>query len=286
MIIGYALLIGGIGLLGSGLLLAVFALTTVGAAWTLVGIANVAMSRRARSESGAIPGAYVRIDADDLADPAVRARRSRGTTGALGRGLTALACAGVALGTGIWAPGFDSATEPWRIAMIVAGAVVFFLCLLGLLVYAASSRTRSAAFPATVEVLAMKETPLHDSGRLPYIRFVLGVYGEGLPYYEATIQQPVPALTLSKLAVGAQFSAMVAGPEKSGNVIVDWREPIASPAVQPAATRADPAAAATPAHRSASDSAARLRELDSLQQQGLISADEYQTQRGRILDEI
>jgi hypothetical protein len=198
----------------------------------------------------------------------------------------ALACAGGAIATGIWAPGFDSATEPGRIAMIVAGAAVYFLCLLGLLVHASSSRMRSAVFPATVEILGMKETPLHDSGRLPYIRFVLAVYAEGLPYYEATVQQPVPALTLAKLAVGAQFSAMVAGPEKSDNVIVDWREPIAPPAVQPAATRADTAAESTPAHPSGSDPARRLRELDSLQQQGLISADEYLTQRGRILDSI
>ncbi len=284
MIIGYVLFIGGIGLLAAGLLVPVTALAAVGGLWCLAGIANIALSRWARSRANRTAGPAVPINADDLTDPAVRARMYRGTDGALGRGLIALACGGVAIGAGIWGPGTDSAAEPVRITMIVSGAVVGVLCLIGLLVYASSGVERSAVIPAAVEILGIKETPLHGGGSLPYIRFVLGVYGEGLPYYEATVQQPIPALAVPKLAVGAQFSAMVAGPAKPNNVIVDWLRPIASPAAQ----RADAAQAlaSTPAHSPANEPATRLRELDSLQQQGLISADEYRAQRGRILDGI
>jgi len=284
MIIGYVLLIGGIGLLAAGLLLPVTALAAVGGLWCLAGIANTALSRRARSRAGGSAGTSERISADDLVDPAARARMYRSTDGAPARGLIALACAGVAIGAGVWGPGFDSAADPWRITMIVSGAVVGFLCLIGLLVYASSGVERSAVIPATVEILGIKETPLHGGGSLPYIRFVLGVYGEGLPYYEATVQQPIPVLAVPKLAVGAQFSAMVAGPAKPNNVIVDWLRPIASPAAQPADAAQTPAS--TPAHSPANEPATRLRELDSLQQQGLISADEYRAQRGRILDGI
>lgn len=286
MIIGYLLLIGGIGHVAAGLLAPATALTAVGGLWCLAGIANIALSRRARAKAptGTSSG---RIGADDLADPVARARMYRGTDGALGRGLLALACAAVAVGVGVWAPGFDSATSPWRIAMIIAGAFVGFLCLFGLLVYAASGVERSAVIPATVAILGMKETALHNGDSLPYIRFVLGVYGEGLPYYEATVQQPVPVLAVPRLAVGAQFPAMVAGPGKPNNVIVDWLKPIATPAAQATAAANTPAGVAfPPAGPAANDPAARLRELDSLQQQGLISADEYQAQRGRILDGI
>jgi len=285
MIIGYVLLIGGIGLLVAGLLLPVTALAAVGGLWCLAGIANIALSRRARSRAGESAGTSERISADDLVDPAVRARMYRGTDGAPARGLIALACAGVAIGIGVWGPSLDSAAEPWRITMIVSGAVVGFLCLIGLLVYVSSGVERSAVIPATVEILGMKETALRSSGSLPYIRFVLGVYGQGLPYYEATVQQPVPLLTVPKLAVGAQFSAMVAGPAKPNNVVVDWMKPIATSPAQPAASAAEPTAA-TAAPPAPGDPATRLRELDSLQQQGLISAAEYQERRGRILDGI
>lgn len=289
MIIGYLLLLGGIGQLAAGLLTEVPALTVVGGVWSLAGIVNIASSHLARSRAQARTGTASSINSDDLTDPIARARRYRSTGGAPGRGILALACAAAAIGVGVWAPGFDSATSitalPWRIPMIVAGAILGFLCLVGLLVYASASRMRSAVIPATVAILGMKETALHDSSQLPYIRFVLGVYGEGLPYYEATVQQPVPFLSIPKLAVGAQFSAMVAGPAKPDNVIVDWREPITSAPIRPA-TAAVSGSAVPAAAPAAGDPAARLRELDSLQQQGLISPDEFQQQRSRILDGI
>lgn len=300
MIIGFLLLTGGAWQLVAGVLLPVTSLTAVGAAWTLAGIANIAMSRRARSRArgdGVLTGGHgvVRtggsVTADDLADPFARARLYRSTDGALTRGLIAIGCAAVAVGVGIWSVanrGIPGALAFWPIAMIVTGAVIGFLSLLGLLVYATSSVERSAIHPATVVILDMGQAALHASDRQPYVRFVLDVYPQGLPRYEATVQTPVPVLAVPKLVVGAQFPARVAGPDKPDAVIVDWNSPLAPP--EPRRAPAAPMftgmpAAATPL-QTADDLATRLHELEALSAQGLISADEYQTQRTRILDSI
>lgn len=295
MIIGYLLLIGGAWQLIAGVLLPVTTLTAVGAAWALAGIVNIAMSHRARNrarDSGALTGGYSPaptdgpIPASDLTDPFARASRYRNADGALARGLIALACAAAAVGIGTWNIANQSlagALAPWPIAMVVTGAVIGLLCLVGLLAYATSGVERSATHPATVVILDVRQTALHTSDGLPYVRFVLDVYAQGLPRYEATIQTRVPVLAVAKLAVGAQFPARVAGPDKPHAVIVDWNAPLAPPESPQRPAASMPTEAPLPA---AGDLAARLNKLDALSAQGAISADEYRMQRARILDSI
>ncbi|MEO7124868.1 MAG: SHOCT domain-containing protein [Nakamurella sp.] len=275
MIIGYLLVLGGLAQLATGWYAPVTVLVGIGGLWLVAGVINIAWSKRSRT------GKSCPVD---MTNPAARAKATQGVSGARGRGIVALLCAVAALAVGILRPGSDSAIEQWWPLPAVVGAFVGFLCLFGFFMYWASSVERSVTYLATVVVLGFKDlTVNHSSNNLPFVRFVLDVYPQGLTRYQTTIDSFVPILAVPHLAVGARFPAQVAGQEKPENVIVDWGSHIAS------ASPAAPVLAHSPdtlTPPSGSDPSTRLRELDGLLSQGLVSEAEYESQRCRILDQI
>lgn len=296
MIAGYLLAIGGIAQLIAGLRADLTPITTLGAVWIAAGAINVVSSTMSRRSK------QTRMSTEDLANPAERAKVYQGVTGQLPRGLLTLVCAAASVGigiqgvvatTGTFSQLPDASTAGSYVVAIVSGGIVGVLALLGLLLYWSSGTERAARYPATVVILTFKELPLSNGANRPYLRFVLDVYPEGMTGYESTIQTVVPILAVPKLAVGARFSARVAGPDKPNAVIVDFTKPIgplgsaaAVPAPVPAAGAVamapPPAAPFTDGH----STTGRLRELDALRAQGLVTEAEYAEQRARILASI
>lgn len=274
MIAGFLLVIGGVAQAVAGLRSEVTLITALGGVWIVAGVVNIVTSSIARRGRPS-------TSPDDLANPVAMARVHQGVTGQLPRGLITLLAALAAIVAGIWAPALQG-HEALRVMVILCGAVVGFLALLGLLLYAASGTERAATVPATVVILGYKELPLNnDSGR-PYVRFVLDVHPEGMTHYEATVQAIVPMLTVPKLAVGAQFPALVAGPQKPDAVIVDWLRPVGA-AEAPAAVSPPAPVPAVTGSPSPTD---RLRELEALRGQGLVTDAEYAEQRARIIGSV
>src|SRR5439155_22231597 len=93
-----------------------------------------------------------------------------------------------------------------------------------------------------------------------------------------------PGVELTAARMGETIGDMVKdGAYKGGHVGNDgYLAPAAIPAVTPVVNA--PQAAGSPPHAT-DEAATRLRALDALRSQGLISADEYATKRQRILDE-
>lgn len=278
MIIGYLLILGGLPQLAAGWYLSLAALAVVGGVWIVAGAANIALSRSARTSGAAAP-----VDGADATDAADRARAVRQTRGAPLRGLIALICAAAALGIGVAGTGFADDVAAWRVLPITAGAVIGFLSLLGFLGYASAGTERSAIYPATVVVRAYRSTSLNTSTTSPTIHLTLDVYPQELTPYQAEILAAVPILVIPKLAVGARFDARVAGPAKPKNVIVDWDSALR--AASAAGSAGMPASVATPTAPVA-DTAARLREVEALRAQGLVTDEEYRAGRARILDSL
>lgn len=318
MIAGVILILVGAVHLALGWHLSVTELTVVGGLWIVSGLVNIAWSKAAR---GAIPATAARSattpaggSPDLITDPLARAAAVRSNRGAGWRGLITLVCVGAAIYVGAGA--FNGEPEGWQIFALVSGFTLGLLTVMGLLMFAFNGVERSAVLPATVVILGYKETGINNSAARPVARFVLTVYAEGCPSYEATITSIVPVLAVPHLAVGARFQALAAGPAKPNNVIVDWNKPLddgsgsGSAGVAPGvaaggvgmtsgapagavagggsgAVMAGGASGASDASgASRADPAARLRELDALAAQSLISPDEYQAQRARILDGI
>jgi hypothetical protein len=255
------LILGGLVQLGAGLSISAMTLAAIGGLWVVAGAVNLTLARRRPPTT---------IDRDDINNPAARARIYQGMQGAQVRGRIALSCGVAALAVGVLGAGFDATNTAWRTLPSVVGAVVSAFALLGLFVYWASSVERSATTPATVVIRTFKDKTVNVSASSLFVEFDLDVYPEGMAPYQTTIDSPVPIIATSHLAAGNRYSAQVAGPDKPKNVIVDWRSPIET----------------APQTAGAPDGATRLRELDALRTQGLVTEDEYQAQRARILETI
>jgi hypothetical protein len=284
MIIGYLLILGGLPQLAAGWLVPVTALAVVGGVWIVAGTANVALSRSARTAQVSTAAPATDIAGTEPSNPVQRARAVQGTRGAPLRGLIALGCAAAALGIGVWGTGFEDDAAPWRALPLMTGVVVGFLSLIGFLVYAASGTERSAVYPATVVVRSYRGTALNATTTRPTVRLTLDVYPQGLTPYQSEILAAVPLLVIPELAVGSRFDALVAGPAKPKNVIVDWDSVLRKASAGEPDTVTPPTAPAPIAPPM--DPAARLRELDALSAQGLITVEEHDTQRARILDSL
>lgn len=215
MIAGIILIVGGLAHLAAGWITSAAALTAVGGLWIVAGIINSTTSRIA---ARGLPPAR------DARDPALRRQALRRMRGVPLRGLITLVCAGAAIAVGI--AGIDSATtsDAWRALPIGAGIVMATLSLMGLMMYGATGVERSATQEATVVILGFQDRNVVSGGR-PLVRFVFDVYPTGMTNYQATVDTNVPLLAIPHLAVGAQFAAHVAGPDKPENVIVDWTAP-------------------------------------------------------------
>jgi hypothetical protein len=278
MIIAYMLILGGLVQLGAGWHISATTLAAVGGLWIVAGSVNLTLARRRPP---------VTLRRDELNDPTARARVYQGLQGSQVRGYVALACGATALAVGALGVGFDATSSGWRALPVVAGATVGGFALLGLFVYWASSVERSVKTPATVVIRAFKDKTVNVSNSSLFVEFDLDVYPEGMAPYRTAIDSAVPIIAVSHLAVGNRFPAQVAGPDEPKNVIVDWRSPIeAAPAGQHVDVASLGGSPGAQAATSAPDGAARLRELDSLRAQGLVTEDEYQAQRARILGAI
>lgn len=310
MISGVILLLGGAAFFATGLGIDVPVLELLGGIWALGGLFNIIGSKLARTaaangavSSGAGPAATSTVPTmpvsphDDPLNPLVLARKRQSVRGAGGRGLVSLICAALAVVVGIaggipWMdgpfavptstnvlPAAAAAMQPWRLLPLIAGGILGLLSLIGLLASGASGAERAATHEAAVTLLGYQDRGLSNSNSRPYIQAVLDVQAPGLPRYEATITAVIPVLAVPKLFAGNRFPALVAGPDKPSVVIIDWNAG-ATPAAPLAATAAAPTAPLAP------EPADRLRELDELRTQGLVSDAEYQAQRTRILDSL
>lgn len=313
MIAGILLIAGGVAQLGLGWQLSVDGLMLVGGLWTVCGLVNVTWSKAdKRSSAGRAAPPAPTEPADLLNDPLAKAAALRVNRGAPWRGLITLVCAGAAIAVGVIGLGDAVASslatgtpeaaafEAWRLLPIIAGGILGLLAVMGLLVAGFSGVERAAVLPATVVILGYKDSGLNNGSSRPMARFVLTVYAEGSPAYEATITSVVPVLAVPHLAVGARFPALAAGPSKPNAVIVDWNKPIDDGSTSGSAAGGVGMTSGAPAGAVASggmgavmgggasgaDPATRLRELDALATQNLISPDEYQAQRARILGGI
>lgn len=326
MIAGVLLLIGGAFGSAIGFYLAVPALITVGFLWLVCGAINVLWSRAARTapqdstlaarlqanSTVTLPAdlqlaARPPVDRDTLlVDPLARAKAYRSTRGAPARGLITLACAAAAIVVGILGAkrqvAFVTSSPPatfgirqfvanvWPTASIIAGSVLALLSVLGLLLYAGSSVERAATLPATVTIVTYRDSGLTNSSARPVARFTLAVTAQGHPGYRSEISAIIPPLAVPNVRAGARFPALAAGPATPDAVIVDWSKPLDAPLSvadrQEGMTSFAGSTMTTPAGAITPTSAARLRELDALAEQNLISSAEYEEQRSRILGDI
>ena len=119
--------------------------------------------------------------------------------------------------------------------------------------------------PARIVVVSSKQTGTYIN-EMPRVEFVLDVTPQGAARYQVTKRATVPFTALGAIQPGDGFEALVVGPQDPTNMEIDWSSPI-------------PSAQAG----SLSD---RLRELDDLRTQGLITDAEHATQRQRILDSL
>ena len=100
----------------------------------------------------------------------------------------------------------------------------------------------------------------------PRIEFVLDVKPETGAPYQVTKKATVPFTAIGSLAPGKGFQAKVAGAEEPTSMEIDWDSPLQDP--------------------SADSLDDRLRRLDDLKAQGLVTETEYDTQRRRLLDSL
>jgi len=296
MIAGILLIVGGAIYLVLGAFLPVTSLIVLGGVWVVCGMVNTSWSqveRRAQSSSAA--GGKRPDGATLLTDPLARATARRVAKGAPWRGWITLACAAAAvvvgvggLGNGVFAHTVDARTIVWATVPLIGGGVMGLLAIMGLLMAGFTSVERAATTPATVTVVSFADPGLNHSGKGPTVRFTLLVNAEGFSQYETTVTDFVPILAVPHLEVGARYRALAAGPSKPKALVVDWRTRVnpTPPTADAAPTAAAPAPPASSPAAHPADVAARLTELDALRDGNMISAEEYQAQRVRILGEI
>lgn len=174
---------------------------------------------------------------------------------------------------GILQLGISDDHAAWRWLPIVVGGYGLFFGVVGGALYLTGSAIEAAAgppptIPATLWIKAVRETGSYVNER-PRLEFVFRVEPDsstGVATYEVTKKATVPFTAMGSLKVGDGFKALVAGPERPTSMDIAWDQPVGT---------ADEA-----------DVATRLAALDALKAEGKVSEDEYQAQRGRILDSL
>lgn len=127
-------------------------------------------------------------------------------------------------------------------------------------------RLTREGLPGTAKILHVESTNVLVRDR-PQVRVQLRVELPGRPAYEAQLLVVPP---YGQSAVPDRIVPVQVDPADPQQMLIDW-------------TRAPPAPPAAP---SDSDLAERLKQLDSLRRQNLISAEEYEAQRQRLLSEL
>lgn len=176
------------------------------------------------------------------------------------------------LAIGIFEIGIDEADRDWRWIPIVVGGVIGGIGVVSSLLYGLGSGLEATAdaigvpeHPATITIRSARETGTYINER-PRLEFELTVEPEGLPAYEVTKKATVPHTALGMIRPGDGFHAKVL-PEKPESMEIHWDQPILGA-------------------RGEESTAERLSELEELMRKGLITADEYEAQRRRIIEAI
>ena len=159
----------------------------------------------------------------------------------------------------------------YRLLPLIVGSIIVALAVVAAAMYLLGSRISAAigdppTVPAQIVVVSSKETGTYINN-MPRLEFELDVTPEGAVTYRVTKRATVPHSALGGIQPGNGFKALVVGQQDPTNMDIDWSAPTAtSPTVAPATDR--------------------LRELDDLKSQGLITDDEHAAQRQRILDSL
>jgi hypothetical protein len=238
-------------------------LAGTGALWSVLALACARHSRQVRAEVAR--------------RRAARERAGEGPGQAVGmptfvRGTVLVLAAGVpALVVGAARVGIDDADAVWRWLPLVGGGALTALAVVAALMFLVGAGVLAASgppatLPAEVEIVTMKQTGTFVNDQ-PRIEFVLDVRPESRPAYRVTKKATVPLTALGSLGVGRGFRALVAGPDDPARMDIDWDAPLPSEA-----------AADSVPHR--------LRALERLKAEGLITAEEYDAQRRRVLDSL
>ncbi|MDQ6526963.1 SHOCT domain-containing protein [Nocardioides sp. LHD-245] len=132
-------------------------------------------------------------------------------------------------------------------------------------------RLRTRGRPARARVLSFEQTNVRINDQ-PLVKLRLEIHGDDLASFEVESRTVVPEIRLPLLYVGDL--PVLVDPE-SGEWQIDWD---AAPIV--------PAAAAAAALTEERTPAERLAELDDLLRRDLVSREEYDAARARILDGI
>ncbi len=151
---------------------------------------------------------------------------------------------------------------------LVVGAVISVLAVVSALLFLLGSGIASVAgptptVPARLVVVSARETGTYVNER-PRLELVLDVAPDGGPTYRVTKKATVPHTALADVRPGGVLRALVVGPEEPTSMEIDWQSGQSAPA----------------------EPADRLRRLDALKADGLVSDDEYADERRRILDAL
>lgn len=163
--------------------------------------------------------------------------------------------------------------EPhWYLLPLAVGAALTALAVLSTALYALGSGISAVAgepptVPATLVVVSSEQTGTYIN-EMPRIEFVFDVTPNGGATYRVTKKATVPFTALGSVQPGGRFTALVVGQADPTNMDIDL-------------------ASATGGTASADEPLAdRLRELDKLRDQGLVSEAEHAEQRQRLLDSL
>jgi hypothetical protein len=184
-----------------------------------------------------------------------------------------LACGLSAMAVGYFQLGFDAGHATWHWLPLVAGIPPTALAVIGLAMYGlGAAATATVGEPPTIAAVlvirSVRDTGVYVNEK-PRLEFDLEVRPEGMQPYRVTKRATVPFAALAHLRVGDGFRATVAGPGDPTNMDIDWAAPV--PATGPVPD---------------DEPAQRLRQLEELLRQGLVTEAEYRSQRARIIGSV
>lgn len=138
-------------------------------------------------------------------------------------------------------------------------------------------RLRQQGRPAQAQVLSFEQTGVEINGQ-PLLDLKLRIHGNDIAPFDVDSKKIVPTMRMPLLYAG-DLPVLVDPESKEWEF--DWASARATPPTPPVATVAEPAGPVDP--RTAGE---RLAELDDLLRRDLVSRDEYDATRARIIAEL
>jgi len=262
-----------------GIVLGIPGLIGIGAFWALLGPLMRQYGQRIKEVQGGAPAADPAGTGSTEQPPTISGRTfATGTMLWLLLGVPSLA-------VGILQIGISGDDENWRWLPVVVGGLALGVGVIGAVMYLAGASLQAVAevgpepkIPATLRIKSVRETGTFINER-PRLELELRVEPDAateLAPYDVTKKATVPFTAMASLRVGDGFRALVAGPDDPTAMEIRWDEPVAAAA----------AAGRDAAHDRVPDVSARLEELDALHRADLITLEEYEAQRARILGSL